>query len=207
VTYADVWEFWLRNRELATAVDFITIHILPYWEDIPIPAAAAASHVEAIRNEVMAAFPGKEVFIGEFGWPSAGRMREGALPSPGSQARSLHEVLALARNQNFRVNLIEAYDQPWKRQLEGAVGGHWGLFDAYDRRLKFVSGRPVSNHPNWQFQAAMGIGLAALVFGAGLFAGRSLPEPHFRKWLGIGFVRLWPDRCWGGPWRRRRSKA
>src|SRR5262249_55914787 len=31
VTYADVWEFWLRNRDLATAVDYITIHILPYW--------------------------------------------------------------------------------------------------------------------------------------------------------------------------------
>src|SRR5262252_2162225 len=26
VTYADVWEFWLRNRELAAAVDFVTIH-------------------------------------------------------------------------------------------------------------------------------------------------------------------------------------
>ena len=187
VTYADVWEFWLRNRELATAVDFITIHVLPYWEDIPIPAAAAAPHVDAIRNQVTAAFPGKEVFIGEFGWPSAGRMREGALPSPASQSRSLHEVLALARSQSFRVNLIEAYDQPWKRQLEGAVGGHWGLFDGYDRKLKFIWGAPISNHPNWQFQAAMGIGLAALVFGAGLFAGRSAQPQPVRKWLAIGF--------------------
>ena len=33
VTYADVWEFWLRNRALAADADFITIHILPYWED------------------------------------------------------------------------------------------------------------------------------------------------------------------------------
>ena len=32
VTYADVWEFWLRNPDVAAAVDFITIHILPYWE-------------------------------------------------------------------------------------------------------------------------------------------------------------------------------
>src|ERR1700712_1891530 len=36
VTYADVWEFWLRNREIYEAVDFVTIHILPYWEDIPV---------------------------------------------------------------------------------------------------------------------------------------------------------------------------
>lgn len=30
VTYADVWEYWLRNREVYDAVDFVTIHILPY---------------------------------------------------------------------------------------------------------------------------------------------------------------------------------
>ena len=47
VTYADVWEFWLRNRDLAAAVDFVTIHILPYWEDFPIPADDAAAHVES----------------------------------------------------------------------------------------------------------------------------------------------------------------
>ncbi len=29
VTYADVWEFWLRHREVYEAVDFVTIHILP----------------------------------------------------------------------------------------------------------------------------------------------------------------------------------
>ena len=39
VTYADVWEFWLRNRDVAAAVDFVTIHILPYWEDFPMPPA------------------------------------------------------------------------------------------------------------------------------------------------------------------------
>ena len=42
-------------------------------------------------------FPGKEIFLGEFGWPSAGRMREGALPSPVNQARMMHEVLALGQ--------------------------------------------------------------------------------------------------------------
>jgi glucan 1,3-beta-glucosidase len=185
VTYADVWEFWLRHREIAAAVDFITIHILPYWEDIPIPAAAAAPHVDAIRKQIVAAFPDKEVFVGEFGWPSAGRMREGALPSPANQARSLQDVLALAKRATYRVNLIEAYDQPWKRQLEGAVGGHWGLYDAYQRKMKFAWGAPVSNHPHWRWQAGAGIGLAALIFGAGLVGGRSNSARPLRVWLGI----------------------
>ena len=78
VTYADVWEYWLRNREVYEAVDFVTIHILPYWEDFPIRAKYAAAHVDAIRKRMAVAFPGKEILIGETGWPSAGRMREGA---------------------------------------------------------------------------------------------------------------------------------
>src|SRR5882757_9564818 len=50
VTYADVWEFWLRNREIYDAVDFVTIHTLPYWEDMPVRAKFAASHVDSIRK-------------------------------------------------------------------------------------------------------------------------------------------------------------
>ena len=49
VTYADVWEYWLRYADVRNAVDFVTIHILPYWEDFPIPASLAAAHVAAIH--------------------------------------------------------------------------------------------------------------------------------------------------------------
>ncbi len=141
VTYADVWEFWLKNRDVYDAVDFVTIHILPYWEDFPIRARYAANHVDAIRKRMAVAFPNKEILIGETGWPSAGRMREGALPSRANQARVVSEILQLAREQKFRVNLIEAYDQPWKRMWEGTVGGHWGLGDAAgDRALKYPAG-------------------------------------------------------------------
>jgi exo-beta-1,3-glucanase (GH17 family) len=184
VTYADVWEFWLRHRDVAAAVDFITVHILPYWEDHPIPVGQAARHVDLIRKQVVAAFPDKEVFLGEFGWPSAGRMREGALPSPVNAARVLHEVVALGQRENYRVNLIEAYDQPWKRKLEGTVGGFWGLYDAYQRQAKFVWGGAVSNHPQWRWQAAGGIGFAALIFAAAFVASRRQP-PTARLWLAV----------------------
>src|SRR3977135_676683 len=79
VTYADVWEYWLRNREIYDAVDFVTIHILPYWEDLPIRAKYAAAHVDAIRKRMAGAFPGKEILIGETGWPRAGRAGAGEL--------------------------------------------------------------------------------------------------------------------------------
>jgi len=172
VTYADVWEYWLRNRDLAGVVDFVTVHILPYWEDVPIAAADAAAHVDAIRDRVVAAFPGKDVLIGETGWPSQGRMRDAALPSPVNQARVIHDVLAQARRGSYRVNLIEAFDQPWKRFLEGTVGGYWGLYDDRSRQAKFAWGGSVSNHPYWRWQAAGGVVFAALMFAAAIGTAR-----------------------------------
>jgi exo-beta-1,3-glucanase (GH17 family) len=182
VTYADVWEFWLQNRDVASATDFITIHILPYWEDFPIPARNAAAHVDSIRRRVLAAFPGKEVIIGEVGWPSAGRMREGALPSPLNQARVIQDVLALGKRENFRVNVIEAFDEPWKRALEGTVGGHWGLLDDATRAPKFVWGEAVSDHPYWKVQATGGILFALVVFGAAFAVRR---EARLALWLAV----------------------
>lgn len=165
VTYADVWEFWLRNRDLAAVADFITIHILPYWEDDPVAARAAGDHVDSIRSRVAAAFPGREILIGEVGWPSAGRMRRGALPSPSNQARVISDVVSRAARQRYRANVIEAFDQPWKRALEGTVGGYWGLFGAASRQPKFVLGQPVSDHPFWPWQA-----LGGAIFVIGIFA-------------------------------------
>ncbi len=182
VTYADVWEYWLRYPEVQNAVDFVTIHILPYWEDFPIPASIAAAHVGDIRRKVADAMPGKEIVIGEFGWPSAGRMRESARPSRSNQARAVAETLALAQRENFRVNVIEAFDQPWKPALEGAVGGYWGIFDRATGAPKFSFSGSVSDHPHWPLQALAGIVLTALTFGCALIFGR-------KKGLAIS---LWP---------------
>ena len=68
-------------------------------------------------------------------------MREGALPSPANQARVIQDVLALAARENFHVNVIEAFDEPWKRALEGTVGGHWGLLDDATRAAEIRLGR------------------------------------------------------------------
>ncbi len=191
VTYADVWEFWQRNRDLQDAVDFVTVHILPYWEDFPIPAKDAAAHVISIREKMAATFPGKDILIGETGWPSQGRMREGALPSQVNQALILQELLAHAKTRGYRVNVIEAFDQPWKRRLEGTVGGYWGVFDGSTRRAKFDWGKPVSNHPFWRGQAGAGMIFSVLVFVAAAWSRRtgsgSIAAPT-GLWLAVGVM-------------------
>ena len=187
VTYAEVWEYWLRYREIQDAVDFVTIHVLPYWDDIPSQAKDAAAQVAAVHKQVSLAFPGKEVVIGETGWPSMGRMREGALPSRINQARVISEILEVAKRDNFRVNLIEAFDASWKRYWEGTVGGNWGLFDADHQTLKYPPGIAISNYPLWKPLMGSGMILAISVFSAAWFSQRRKPwKPRLSSWIAVG---------------------
>ena len=162
VTYADVWEFWLKYREVAPAVSFITIHILPYWEDQPVPVDEAVEHVRKILAQMQAAFPDKDFLIGETGWPSAGRQRRGAVPSLTNEARFTREFLSWAQQSGARYNVIEAFDQPWKRQLEGTVGGYWGMYDD-DLDEKFPLTGPVVENAGWFYGWFAGA-FAALIF-------------------------------------------
>ncbi|WP_199099598.1 glycoside hydrolase family 17 [Dyella sp. ASV21] len=148
VTYADVWEFWLRYPQMLDAVDYITIHILPYWEDAPVEPKDALQHVAQVYARVKAAYPGRAVMIGETGWPSHGKQRRGAAASLVNEARYLRDFLRYAGNVDMPYNVIEAFDQPWKREQEGTVGGYWGIFDV-NARPKFSMQGPVVEESRW----------------------------------------------------------
>lgn len=168
VTYADVWEFWLQHPEVAPAVDFITIHLLPYWEDEPSGIEDALHKVAEVRQIFGNSYAPKDILIGETGWPSEGRQRETALPSRVNEALFIRGVVKLAEDNGWHYNLIEAFDQPWKRDSEGAVGGYWGLFDA-DRGDKGILAGPVSNLPHWPLWLGLSgalLGLSLLLAGA-----------------------------------------
>ena len=166
VTYADVWEFWLRNDALSSRVDAITVHVLPYWEDEPVPVERAVEHVFSVAAKVAARFPGQPVLVGETGWPAAGRQRAGAVPGRLNQARFARELVARAQREPLRYNFIEGFDQPWKRRLEGAMGGYWGVFDR-DGEAKFAWSGPLAEDDSWW----TGVLAAAIGTAAALWAG------------------------------------
>lgn len=128
VTYADVWEFWLKHSKLEQSVDFVTIHLLPYWENDPQSVEQSIAHANNVMTKLDATFQ-KPILIGETGWPSIGRQRGLSTPSQLNQARYLRAFLREAQQKHWQYNLIEAFDQPWKRELEGTVGGFWGIYD------------------------------------------------------------------------------
>ena len=160
VAYADVWEFWLRHADvLRENVDVVAAHVLPYWEDDPVALDQAVIHVVAVNAKIRAFFAPLPVFIAETGWPAAGRQRGAAVPGKLEQARFIRELLAL-QDAALNYNLIEGFDQPWKRKLEGAMGGYWGLFAADGVQRVSLKG-PVIADPMWWH-----IPLGALIGGA-----------------------------------------
>jgi glucan 1,3-beta-glucosidase len=48
VTYADVWGYWLKHKSLADSVSFVTVHILPYWDDEPVAIDILMPYVDAL---------------------------------------------------------------------------------------------------------------------------------------------------------------
>ena len=119
VTTAEVWDVWLDHPELASAVDYLAVHILPYWEGMP--GSAAVDHAIKVYERLRQTYPGKRIVIAEFGWPSAGLNRKLAVPSPLTQAEVVRDFVTRADAMGIDYSIVEAFDQPWKTN-EGSVG-------------------------------------------------------------------------------------
>jgi len=174
VSYADVWAFYLKYPEVARELDYLTIHILPFWEDEPVPIDQVEAHIVKIVERIRQAFPGKPVLIGEAGWPSIGRDRGPAVVSTVNEARFVRTMAEIAQRHQFDYNIVEAFDQPWKAALENTVGAAWGILDI-DRHAKFTMAGPVTEVADWPKRAAIAIAcgaFSALLLGRRLFSLR-----------------------------------
>jgi exo-beta-1,3-glucanase (GH17 family) len=187
VSYADVWEFWLRHGALLRDhVDVVSVHVLPYWEDEPVAAAQAVDHVHAIAARLREAFAPLPLFVAETGWPALGRQRGPARPGVLEQTRFVRELLTRqqAAPPAFSFNLIEGFDQPWKRALEGAMGGYWGLFDAEGGLRVTLSGPVVPDPTGWHVPLAAAVGALLAVVAALAHAPRGRRRAGSRPGLG-----------------------
>lgn len=147
VSVAEPAEVWLANPDLANHVDFIAIHVLPYWEREAQGRDPLLHSIERIR-EVQRRFPDKEVIVTEIGYPTDGRTREASAPSVVTQARFLRGFFNYAQRAGLRYFIMEAIDQPWKTTIEGSPGPYWGFLNG-DRQPKYALTGPVWERPNW----------------------------------------------------------
>ncbi len=171
VSTAEPWHVWLRHPELARHVDFITAHLLPYWEGVP--AEHAVDYALARYDELRRAFPKKRIVIGEIGWPSRGDRVGGAIATPAAQAAFVREFLARTARRPLDYYLMEAIDQPWKQAHEGRAGAYWGMQHA-DRTPKFALEGAVEADARWRAKALAASLLAAPLMLGFAFAFRRL---------------------------------
>jgi exo-beta-1,3-glucanase (GH17 family)/cellulose synthase/poly-beta-1,6-N-acetylglucosamine synthase-like glycosyltransferase len=160
VSTAEPWHVWVTHPQLAEHVDFIGVHLLPYWEGIPVEAAI--DYMDSRIDLLARTFPGKPIVICEVGWPSEGRTREGAVASLSNEALFLRRFLARARDEGYVYYIMEAFDQPWKARYEGAVGAYWGVYNVA-RQPKFEFVKPIVRIPQWQMLAGISVATAAIL--------------------------------------------
>ena len=173
VSIAEPDYIWLKYPELADHVDFITIHLFPFWNGIDRKDSIGAAL--GAYNAIKQRFPTKLVIVGEIGWPSNGDRRERAYPSISNEAIFIRDWLNVAKADHIPYYLMEAFDQPWKEQLSGRTEAYWGMFSA-DRQPKFPFTGPVTEDTGWPWKA-LAASLLALI-------------PMI--WFGIRFSRFKP---------------
>jgi exo-beta-1,3-glucanase (GH17 family) len=126
-------------RPILDELDFIMVHIYPFWNKLPIDGAAAftVKRYKAIQALIEREYPGqnKRIIIGEAGWPSAGGPQVAAVPSQENQRRYMLEFLYLAEQEDVEFMYFDAFDELWKIEEPGLVGQNWG-YSYSDRTAK-----------------------------------------------------------------------
>jgi len=136
VTTADGWVQWKDNPDLVKEVDYILVHIYPFWDDKPIDNAA--SYVLEKYQLLKSLYKDKQVIIGETGWPSAGDPKwtgvsGNVVPGEQNQRRFIEEFDRLARENEIRYFLFDAFDEEWKWKERRTSGNDGPLKEPDDR--------------------------------------------------------------------------
>ena len=77
VSTAEPWHVWLDYPELAREVDYLAVHILPYWDEKS--GETPLEYLKSRIGKLKQAYPNKNIIVTEVGWPSNGASRR----SPG----------------------------------------------------------------------------------------------------------------------------
>jgi exo-beta-1,3-glucanase (GH17 family) len=143
IAVAETYPRWMEMRpNLAEAVDMIIWHTYGWWSGADIEDASAL--VYSRYQDMLAAYPGKPMVLGETGWPTmidhmSTDMTSTAVGSEENQWKYYREILALVEADGLEAWPFAAFDENWKATSgEGQVGAHWGIFNA-DRTPKLTA--------------------------------------------------------------------
>lgn len=181
VSTAEPWEIWEKNPQLVKHVDYLAVHMLPFWEGVHLDNAVG--HIVNRIEHLKELYPDKPIVIAEVGWPSRGRTEKEAVASEANQATFLRRFLHKAEQEDYIYYVMEAFDQTWKQNIEGAIGAYWGVYDM-QREAKFEFTKPIVKIPQWDVLAGISVLIAVIIFA--MFSIDAKTLSHY----GRGFLAL-----------------
>ncbi|KAI8380963.1 glycoside hydrolase superfamily [Radiomyces spectabilis] len=118
--------------ELIDASDLVVVNIHPFFQPVKISDAADAfvKQYNAFKKKAH----GKEVLVGETGWPSAGDSNGPAVPSVENMATYVNGIT----KTDIPYYFFEAQDASWKGDGHLSVEPHWGL-ENHSGNFKFAT--------------------------------------------------------------------
>lgn len=143
IAAADTYPRWMEMRPaLAESVDVLIWHTYAWWAGADIGNAYAL--VASRYQDMMTAYPGKTMILGETGWPSqidrmSTDMTTTSVGNEENQTRYYLEILGGMQAAQLPVWMFSSIDEQWKAASgEGAVGEFWGIFNS-DRTPKMAA--------------------------------------------------------------------
>lgn len=141
VTFCENYLPWLdKLKDLAEAVDFISIHTYPVWEYKNIHEAM--EYTKSNYFSVADTYPEKLVVITEAGWTTYSNGK-GICPSNVSeefQSIYYNDLMEWSGSENILTFVFEAFDEPWKGSHDSLEPEkHWGLFTVNRKPKKVMN--------------------------------------------------------------------
>ncbi|PKK93359.1 MAG: glycosyl hydrolase [Tenericutes bacterium HGW-Tenericutes-6] len=131
VTYCDNVHYWKDHlKEVAEAVDFISIHLYPVWEGKGVPEAIDG--VISGYHYIKSLYPNKEVIITETGWPTKSNhfQIQSHIANEHNQKIFNSVIDTWSEKEKVTCFFFEAFDETWKGSEDPfEPEKHWGYYD------------------------------------------------------------------------------
>lgn len=129
VTTAEPSYIYIDNPDLCTnpVMDYVGINAHAYFN----PYGSADQSGDFVLSQidiVQKACNGKEVFVTETGYPSAGNVNGNQIPSPENQAIAIEAIMKAVNN---RAIMFTVYDNLWMPAGDYNVEGHFGILHLF----------------------------------------------------------------------------
>ena len=139
VSYCDNVHYWKDDlKEVAEEVDFLSIHLYPFWEGKSVPEGIES--VITGFNYIESLYPHKKIVITETGWATKSNHAQTKANIANEENQKIFNSVIDKWTEKNQITcfFFEAFDEPWKGSNDPyEPEKNWGYYDV-NRRPKSI---------------------------------------------------------------------